>query len=101
MKRQGIGQRELGRRLGYASNGVISAVLKKRICVPSDDIPKWADALGLSKSDRTDFINHYAELCIPLWYRAQLAQLQSEAVEHRVQLAHLRAKIFKISGKRL
>jgi transcriptional regulator with XRE-family HTH domain len=100
LEQQGVSQRELGRRLDYDSNGVISGVLKKRIGVPSNDIPKWADALGLIGDDRQAFIDYYAEISIPSWYRQRLERAESEIVELRAEAAKLRAKIDKIVVKR-
>ena len=99
LEQQGISQRELGRRLDYDSNGVISGVLKGRIGVPSNDIPKWADALGLEGDDRSAFIDYYAEISIPVWYRQRLEKAESEVVELRAEAAKLRAKIDKIAVK--
>ena len=87
LAQQGITQRELGRRLGYDSNGVISGVLKKRISVPMNDIPKWADALKLEGADRDAFIDYYAEIAIPKWYRDRLAQAELAVAELRSKRA--------------
>ena len=99
LEQQGVKQRELGRRLGYGSNGAISGVLKGRIGVPADDIPKWADALELKGADRDDFIDFYAEIAIPKWYRDRLAASESEAVDLRAQASEMRAEIAELSAK--
>lgn len=68
--------------------------------MPSNDIPAWADALCLDGADRDSFIDYYAEISIPKWYRDRLSKAELEIVELRVELENLRAKVGKIAAKR-
>lgn len=77
----GISQRELARRVGYSSNGMISKILKNEAYVPQDQIPQWADALELKGDDRAKFIEECSQKAIPDWTREQIEQLRARARE--------------------
>lgn len=88
-------QRELAERLGYKGNGFITLVNKGKRAVPGDDIPAWADALGLSGADRQAFVDEFAEKSIPKWYRDRLAEVELQAAKLGAELARIRKKVVK------
>lgn len=78
LKKAGISQRELARRVGYSSNGMVSKILKEQAYVPQDQVPQWADALELQGADRARFIDECSQKAIPDWTREQILKLQRQ-----------------------
>jgi transcriptional regulator with XRE-family HTH domain len=60
-------QRELARRLGYASNGFITLVVHGHRAIPLDAAPAYADALGLRTPDRERFLAECLAATLPAW----------------------------------
>jgi transcriptional regulator with XRE-family HTH domain len=75
----GLSQREVARRVGYTTNGPLSKIIKGTAYVPPDDIPKWADALGLSGAQRAQFIEECKADSLPAWHLAEIAELRAQA----------------------
>lgn len=100
LKMRKISQQELGRRLGYKSNGAVYGVISGRMYVPPEDAPRWADALGLECEERQQFLNWCAEAAIPQWYRDQLKAAELEVAQLRQEVAHLAAEIANLRSKR-
>lgn len=98
---KGLTQRELSRKLGYSSNGPLSAVVRGDSPVPSDKVPAWADAIGLEGEERQQFINECGEECIPKWCWDRLRKAELEAADLRSQLRDLAADVGKIKVKRI
>ena len=100
-----LSQRELGRRLGYGSNGVISGVLTGRINIPAADVPRWAEALNLEGDEKRQFIDAYGAKCIPAWCWDRLKKAELEADDLRSENKKLRSQIadykLKISPAKL
>jgi transcriptional regulator with XRE-family HTH domain len=83
IKRSGISQRELARRLGYTSNGPVQQVAAGRRYVPPDDIPRWADALELTAPDREAFLMWAIRDALPAWIVDLLDRQRTEREQRR------------------
>ena len=73
----GISQRELARRLGYASNGPFDKIIKGIAYVPPSQIHEWADALRLEPQDRKRWVSECCDAGIPDWLNKQMRQLET------------------------
>lgn len=77
LEAKNLKQRELSRRLGYSSNGPLSAVVRGDTPVPADKVPDWADALELTGPERQQFIDECAAECLPAWAWERLIAAES------------------------
>ncbi len=85
LKKAGISQRELARRVGYSTNGPLSKIISGDAYVPPDAIPKWANALEISGNDRLVFIEECSVVAIPEWVLDELKKLRTEIATLRAR----------------